>query len=68
MKIVPNPDLAVGEGNKQRWNQPSHRRHGFHNTHWLVRRALMFRSRFVLPLQNVDTNSKIGSKGCIAKD
>lgn len=42
---IPNPDLAVGDGNKQRWNQPAHRRHGFHNAHQLFRRALMIRSR-----------------------
>ena len=28
-KVIPNPDLAVGAGNKQRWNQPQHRRWGF---------------------------------------
>ena len=47
---VPNPDLAVDDSNKQRWNRPAHRRHGFHNAHRLFRRALMVRSRNVLPL------------------
>ncbi|MEQ9258682.1 MAG: serine hydrolase domain-containing protein [Roseovarius sp.] len=44
MRRIPNPDLAVGAGNKQRWNQPEHRRHGFHNAHGLFRRALMLRA------------------------
>ena len=41
----PNPDLTVGADNKQRWNQPAHRRHGFHNAHRLFRRAMMARAR-----------------------
>ncbi len=45
-----NPDLLVGVGNKQRWNQPKHRRHGFHNAHHLMRRMLMVRSRHILDL------------------
>ncbi|MFT5894808.1 MAG: CubicO group peptidase (beta-lactamase class C family) [bacterium] len=49
-RIVSNPDLTVGEDNKQRWNQVAHRRHGFHNTHHLFRRTLMIRSRNVLML------------------
>ncbi|MCE8553878.1 beta-lactamase family protein [Ruegeria pomeroyi] len=47
---IPNPDLAVDDSNKQRWNRPAHRRHGFHNAHHLFRRTLMVRSRNVLPL------------------
>jgi CubicO group peptidase (beta-lactamase class C family) len=50
-KITPNPDLSVGADNKQRWNQPSHRRHGFHNAHHLFRRTMMMRSRDVLMLE-----------------
>ena len=50
-RIVPNPDLTVGADNKQRWNQPAHRRHGFHNAHRLFRRTLMVRSRNVLMLE-----------------
>ncbi len=46
----PNPDLNVGPDNKQRWNRPAHRRHGFHNAHRLFRRAHMIRSRDVLAL------------------
>lgn len=42
---VPNPDLTVGADNKQRWNQPEYRRHGFHNAHRLFRRALTVRAR-----------------------
>ena len=47
---TPNPDLAVGPDNKQRWNRAAHRRHGFHNAHRLFRRALMVRARHVLDL------------------
>lgn len=50
-KTTQNPDLAVGPDNKQRWNQPAHRRHGFHNAHRLFRRALMVRARDVLVLE-----------------
>jgi CubicO group peptidase (beta-lactamase class C family) len=50
-RILPNPDLTVGEGNKQRWNQPEHRRHGFHNAHHLFRRTFMVRARNVLMLE-----------------
>ncbi|MGB7243246.1 MAG: serine hydrolase domain-containing protein [Sulfitobacter sp.] len=50
-RIISNPDLTVGADNKQRWNQPAHRRHGFHNAHRLFRRALMVRSRNVLMLK-----------------
>ncbi|SHI58268.1 CubicO group peptidase, beta-lactamase class C family [Shimia gijangensis] len=45
-----NPDLRVGEDNKQRWNQPARRRHGFHNAHKLMRRMHMVRSRHVMEL------------------
>ena len=55
-RIIPNPDLTVGADNKQRWNQPAHRRHGFHNAHHLFRRTLMVRSRNVLILEP----SKVG--------
>ena len=51
LEVTPNPDLTVGPDNKQRWNQPAHRRHGFHNAHRLFRRALMVRSRDVLVLE-----------------
>ena len=50
-RLIPNPDLAVGPDNKQRWNQPAHRRHGFHNAHRLFRRAHMVRARTVLTLE-----------------
>ena len=57
LKTAPNPDLAVGANNKQRWNQPSHRRHGFHNAHNLFRRTLMVRARAVLLLEAVDAKA-----------
>ena len=50
-RVLSNPDLTVGADNKQRWNQPAHRRHGFHNAHHLFRRAMMVRSRHVLMLE-----------------
>lgn len=53
-RIIPNPDLEVGDDNKQRWNQPSNRRHGFHNAHRLFRRGLMVRSRNVLVLERAE--------------
>ncbi|XAT60176.1 serine hydrolase [Rhodobacteraceae bacterium Araon29] len=56
-KIISNPDLTVGENNKQRWNQADHRRHGFHNAHRLFRRALMIRSRNVLVLESEPNTS-----------
>jgi CubicO group peptidase (beta-lactamase class C family) len=46
----PNPALCVGADNKQGWNQPAARRHGFHNAHLLFRRTMMFRARRVLTL------------------
>lgn len=50
LSVSPNPDLTVGSDNKQRWNQPRYRRHGFHQAHTLFRRALMVRARNVLTL------------------
>ncbi|MGB3179180.1 MAG: serine hydrolase domain-containing protein [Albidovulum sp.] len=46
----PNPDLTVGADNKQRWNQPENRRHGFHNAHRLWRRMFVVRARQVMTL------------------
>lgn len=51
-RVIPNPDLAVGADNKQRWNRSAHRRHGFHNAHLLFRRAFMVRARHVLALED----------------
>ncbi|MDH5531194.1 MAG: beta-lactamase family protein [Paracoccaceae bacterium] len=48
----PNPDLTVGDDNKQGWNQPRNRRAGFHNAHLIFRRCLMMRSRRVLKLSH----------------
>jgi CubicO group peptidase (beta-lactamase class C family) len=50
LPLSPNPDLSVGAGNKQGWNQPENRRAGFHNLHLLFRRSLMVRARSVLRL------------------
>jgi CubicO group peptidase (beta-lactamase class C family) len=49
---IPNPDLTVGEGNKQGWNQPDRRREGFHNGHARWRRMLMIRARRTLVLRD----------------
>ncbi|MQW56147.1 serine hydrolase domain-containing protein [Sinorhizobium meliloti] len=48
---VANPDLTIGEDNKARWNQPDHRRHGFHNLHRLARYGLSFRAAHVMALR-----------------
>jgi CubicO group peptidase (beta-lactamase class C family) len=50
IESYPCPELTVGANNKQGWNQPDARRHGFHNAHLLFRRALLLRSRRVLAL------------------
>jgi CubicO group peptidase (beta-lactamase class C family) len=50
----PNPALTVGADNKQGWNQPAGRRHGFHNAHLLFRRTMTVRSRRVLDLIPTD--------------
>ncbi len=47
---IPNPDLTVGEDNKQGWNQPATRRQGFHQGHVRWRRVLMIRSKRTLVL------------------
>ncbi len=57
--IIPNPDLSVGADNKQRWNQPKYRRHGFHNVHKLFRRTMMVRSRNVLTLDSVIDQNRL---------
>jgi len=46
----PNPDLLVGADNKARWNQPDHRRHGFHNLYRLARYATSYRAGRVMSL------------------
>jgi CubicO group peptidase (beta-lactamase class C family) len=43
-KTRPTPELVVGAGNKQGWNQPGARRHGFQNLHKMYRRGLSFRA------------------------
>lgn len=58
-RIVPNPELTVGEDNKQLWNQPAHRRWGFHNAHRLFRRAHMVRARNVFVLHPVPPDDEL---------
>jgi CubicO group peptidase (beta-lactamase class C family) len=57
---LPNPDLEVGPDNKPRWNQPDHRRHGFHNLYRLARYTTGFRAGRVLPLHK-RTDLRIGA-------
>ena len=51
VKTIPNPDLFVHSNNKQGWNQPENRRHGFHNTYRLFRRGLMSRAKEIVMLE-----------------
>jgi CubicO group peptidase (beta-lactamase class C family) len=46
----PNPDLLVGADNKARWNQPDHRRHGFHNLYRLARYGTSYRAGRIMSL------------------
>ncbi|WP_292337866.1 serine hydrolase [Mesorhizobium sp.] len=46
-----NPDLTLDAGNQPRWNQPDHRRDGFHNLHRHARYCLSFRAARVMTLQ-----------------
>ena len=61
-KTFPNPDLSVGADNKQRWNQPAHRRHGFHNAHLLLKRMHMVRARNVLALHSAESPTLASSR------
>lgn len=47
----PNPDLAVGDDRRPRWNSAPYRRQGFHNLHRLTRYAESFRAGRVLDLR-----------------
>lgn len=65
----PNPDLTVGADNKQGWNQPTGRRHGFHNAHLLLRRTMTVRARRVLDLvatADVDLTARVRASGLTA--
>jgi len=48
---VPNPDLAIVEGNKSRWSRADHRRQGWHGLYRLARYSTSFRAANVLPLE-----------------
>lgn len=50
-KTSPNPDLAVGEDHRPRWNSAPYRRQGFHNLHRLARYVQGFRAGRVLDLR-----------------
>lgn len=47
----PNPDLAVGDDRRPRWNSAPHRRHGFHNLHRIARYVQGFRAGRVMDLR-----------------
>ncbi|MCX8508562.1 MAG: serine hydrolase, partial [Rhodobacteraceae bacterium] len=55
----PNPDLAVGVGEKPGWNQPDRRRAAFHNLHQTVRYAQSFRAARIWQLRK-DIRTAIG--------
>ena len=48
---IPNPDLAVNEDLKPRWNSPDWRRRGFHDLHRTARYAISLRAGRVLTLE-----------------
>lgn len=50
-KWMPNDDLTVGDYGLPRWNQPAHRRVGFHQAHSRWRRVAMIRSKRTLVLR-----------------
>ncbi len=50
-KTHANPDLAVGEDRRPRWNSAPHRRHGFHKLDRLARYVQGFRAGRVLDLR-----------------
>lgn len=51
IRTYPNPDLAVGEDRRPRWNSAPGRRHGFHNLHLVTRYAQSFRAAQVMDLR-----------------
>jgi len=48
---IPNPDLAVGAGNKAYWTQADNRRWGWHNFHRIARYTTSLRAARVLVLE-----------------
>ena len=63
--FVPTPELQVTTGNKQGWNQPKVRRHGFHNIHKMFRRGLSFRASTQWPL-TVQTDKALAARPEVA--
>lgn len=47
----PNPDLAIGDDARPRWNSAPYRRHGFHNLHRLSRYVQSFRAGAIWSLR-----------------
>src|SRR5689334_10779106 len=47
----PNPDLVVGADRRPRWNEPDHRRRGFHDLHLIAKYAESFRAARVMRLE-----------------
>ena len=59
MPVIPNPDLAVGDGQLPGWNRPEARRRSFHALHKTFRYARSYRSPKVLALKR-DLDWRIG--------
>ncbi|MDX0321823.1 serine hydrolase [Sinorhizobium meliloti] len=66
LRSIPNPDLVTVCDNKPHWNQPDHRRNGFHNLHTTMRYAISLRSPGVLPLRK-DIDWTIGERPDVAR-
>lgn len=49
---IPSPDFVPMLDNKPRWQDPDYRRHGWHNTHTMVRWSLSFRAPRIMPLRS----------------
>jgi CubicO group peptidase (beta-lactamase class C family) len=47
----PNRDLVVGSDRRPRWNEPDHRRRGFHDLHLIAKYAESFRAARVMRLE-----------------
>ncbi|MER8570362.1 serine hydrolase [Mesorhizobium sp. M0924] len=66
LRSIANPDLAVLFDNRPRWNQPDHRRAGFHNLHTTMRYVVSLRAPRVLPLRK-DVDWTIGERPGVAR-
>lgn len=62
----PNPDLAVGEGDRPGWSQPDRRRRAFHSMHTVFRYSLGIRAPEVLRLRKV-VDRRIGDLASVRR-